>query len=230
MNLKPPHMLLALSDGPRALADAACLGLASPLLRKLPPTRQQRSVMVIPGYMANDRSYGPFIRFLRHLGYTATGWRQGRNMGPDSFTENTLREAMEPLMNAGNGKVSLVGHSLGGIYAREIARRNPDAVRQVITLGTPFGKGHKNSSHAVGMYLRLNPQGNFMEDEENLATPPPVPTTAIYSKGDGVVNWRTSQQDGDDHQVHNIRVPGSHSGMSLNAAVWFWVARKLAEI
>ena len=228
--MKPPNMLLALSDAPRALADVAFLNMTAPLLRKLPRTTRQHGVMVIPGFLGDDGGNRPLIQFLRHLGYTASGWQQGRNLGPESFTEDSLREAMEPLIEAGDGKLSLVGHSLGGIYAREIARMEPDRIQQVITLGSPFGKGHQNASHASRLYRRLNPQPDERDDNDALATPPPVPTTAIYTKGDGVVNWRTSLQRGDNHGVHNIRVTGSHIGLNLNAAVWFWVAKKLAEM
>ena len=228
--MRPPNLVLALSDGPRALADAAFLNACYPLLHKLPKAHRKQSVMVIPGFLGDDRGNGPLIRFLRHLGYTASGWRQGRNLGPASFTKDSLTEAMTPLIEAGDGKVSLVGHSLGGIYAREIARMSPENIQQVITLGSPFGKGHQHASHASRLYQRLNPQPDARDDDSSLNTPPPVPTTAIYTKGDGVVNWRTSLQHGDDHDVHNIKVAGSHIGLNLNAAVWFWVARKLAEV
>jgi pimeloyl-ACP methyl ester carboxylesterase len=230
LSMKPPNMLLALSDGPRALADAAVLGTLSPLLHKLPKTDRKHSVMVIPGFLGDDRGNGPLIRFLRHLGYTASGWRQGRNLGPQSFTEDSLTAALAPLIEAGDGKVSLIGHSLGGIYAREIARMEPENIHQVITLGSPFGKGHQHGSHASRLYQRLNPQPDTRDNDDSLSTPPPVPTTAIYTKADGVVNWQTSLQQGDDHHVHNIRVLGSHIGLNLNAAVWFWLAKKLAEV
>lgn len=226
--MKPPSLLLALSDGPRALTDVAFLTLIAPLLHRLPPTQQRKSVMVIPGFLGDDRGNQPLIRFLRHLGYTASGWGQGRNLGTQSFNEDSLRKTMEPLIAAGDGKVTLVGHSLGGIYAREIARGDPDRIEQVITLGSPFGKGRRNASHANRLYQRLNPELDERDDEDLLAVPPPVPTTAIYTKADGVVNWRTSLQPGNDHHVHNIQVLGSHIGLNFNAAVWYWVAKKLA--
>ena len=228
--MKPPHMALALTDGPRALADAAFLGVSKPLLRRMPRAKKTHSVMVIPGFLGDDRGNGPLIRYLRSLGYIATGWRQGRNLGPGSFTEENLRRALERLMELGGGKVSLVGHSLGGIYAREIARMDPDTIHQVITLGSPFGRGHADASHASRLYNQLNPEPNPRDNDDVMSTPPPVPTTAIYTKGDGVVNWRTSLQQGDYAHVHNIEVLGSHIGLNLNAAVWYWVARKLADI
>ena len=230
MSLKPPGALLALTDGPRALADMACLGLAAPLLRKLPKARKPHSVMVIPGFLGDDRGNGPLIRFLRDLGYVTTGWQQGRNLGPGSFSADSLRSTVENLLARGDGKVSLVGHSLGGIYAREIARMEPHIVHQVITLGSPFGKGHATASHPSRLYRRLNPQNDPRDIEELLSIPPPVPTTAIYTRGDGVVNWRTSRQEGNYGHVHNIEVLGSHIGLNLNAAVWYWVAKKLAQI
>ena len=225
--MKPPNLLLALSDAPRALTDALFLKIATPLLRKLPPTQQRQSVMVIPGFLGDDRGNRPLIGFLRHLGHNAMGWGQGRNLGVQSFDEGRLRESIEPLIAAGNGKVTLVGHSLGGIYAREIARSEPDNISQVITLGSPFGRGRLNASHANRLYQRLNPQPNARDNEDILATPPPVPTTAIYTKADGVVNWRTSVQAGSNHHVHNIEVLGSHIGLNVNAAVWYWIAKKL---
>ena len=88
---------------------------------------------------------------------------------------------MESLLEAGGGKVSLIGHSLGGIYAREIARMQPDVIHQVITLGSPFGRGHQNASHASRLYQRLNPQSDARDDESHLNTPPPVPTTAFLT-------------------------------------------------
>jgi len=91
-------------------------------------------------------------------------------------------------------------------------------------------QGHQQASHAGRLYRRLNPRPDERNTDDRLNTPPPVPTTAIYTRGDGVVNWRTSLQQGDNHNVHNIRVPGSHIGLNVNAAVWFWIAKKLAEV
>lgn len=226
--LKPPPLALALTDGPRALLDIAFLQMTYPLLRLSPRARSAQSVMVIPGFLGDDAGNGPLIRFLRELGYRATGWGQGRNLGTGSFSEEQLREKLEQLILAGQGKVALVGHSLGGIYAREIARMEPDVVSQVITLGSPFGPGHQSGSHASRLYRRLNPQPDPRDEEQHLNEPPPVPTTAIYTRGDGVVNWRTSVQRGNYPQVKNVEVPGSHIGLNLNAATWFWIAKRLA--
>jgi pimeloyl-ACP methyl ester carboxylesterase len=230
LSLKPPGALLALTDGPRALADAAFLGLATPLLRRLPRANGKQSVMILPGFLGSDDGNGPLIRFLRGLGYFTKGWGQGRNLGVESFDREELGSQIATLALAGGGKVSLIGHSLGGIYAREMARAEPQLVHQVITLGSPFAAGDQQTSHAGNLYRRLNPQTATRDRNDSLSIPPPVPTTAIYTKADGVVNWRTSLQEGDHSHVHNIEVLGSHIGLNLNAAVWFWVAKKLAQI
>ena len=219
-------MALALTDAPRALVDAAFLQLSMPLLRRLQPAKGDHSVMVIPGFLGDDMGNGPLIRYLRELGYITSGWKQGRNLGTSSFDDAQLTDTLAALAEAGGGKVSLVGHSLGGIYAREIARMAPDVIRQVITLGSPFGHGHEEASHASRLYNQLNPG----EPRARLSgDPPPVPTTAIYTRADGVVNWRTSVQAGDHPNVHNIEVLGSHIGLNINSAVWYWIAKKLAE-
>ena len=226
--MKPPHVLLALSDAPRALGDAAVLAMAQPLLRRMPRAKYKHSVMILPGFMGDDQGNQALIGYLRKLGYHARGWGQGRNLGAGSFSEESLSERIEDLLIRGGGSLSLIGHSLGGIYAREIARAEPDLVRQVITLGSPFGPGRSTGSHASRMYQRLNPEID-PRDDDSLNTPPPVPTSAIYTRGDGVVNWRTSRQEGDHPHVHNIEVPGSHIGLNLNAMVWYWIARKLQQ-
>lgn len=227
--MKPPHVLLALSELPRALADATLLQPAIPLLRKLPRGTGQ-AVMVLPGFMASDRGNQPLIRFLNSMGYNALGWGQGQNRGQQNFSEDSLRERMTRMMLESRGKITLVGHSLGGLYAREIAKQQPDVVEQVITLGSPFEEGRDTGSHASQLYQRMNP--NRQEEEQQLdapqlSTPPPVPTTAIYTRADGVVNWKTSIQRGNFDHVHNIEVLGSHIGLNMNPGVWYWILKKL---
>jgi pimeloyl-ACP methyl ester carboxylesterase len=225
--MKPPSALLALTDAPRALADAAILSLTTPVLNRMQGCNGKQGVMVIPGFLGSDEGNGPLIRYLRRLGYHTTGWGQGRNLGTSSFSPDALREKLEKLIVASDNKVALIGHSLGGIYAREIARMEPEHIQQVITLGSPFGPGHESASHASSLYNDLNPQ-QPSDASLLLSIPPPVPTTAIYTRADGVVNWRTSRQDGNYPNVENIEVLGSHIGLNLNAAVWYWIARKLA--
>ncbi len=227
--MNPPHALLALTDAPRAIVDMTVLRVASPLLDRMPRPGYRHSVMVLPGFMGSDVGNQPLINYLRRLGYNARGWKQGRNLGTSSFSEDRLRQEMSDLALQGGGTLSLIGHSLGGLYAREIARAEPELVRQVITLGSPFGPGHESGSHAWRLYQRLNPEQPSSERGLALAEPPPVPTTAIFTRADGIVNWRTSKQEGNYPHVHNIEVLGSHIGLNLNVGVWYWLAKKLYE-
>ena len=227
--MKPPHWSLALTEAPRALADGASLLLARRLLLKLMPHGHGQGVMVIPGFLGGDGLNQPLVKFLGELGYSASGWGQGRNLGPRSFSvRQTMRDLMK-LRLRGKNKVALIGHSLGGIYARELARQQPELISQVITLGTPFGEGREAGSNASRLYQRLNPDSPADPRRKVLGTPPPVPTTAIYTRCDGVVNWRTSVQAGEHPQVSNIEVPGSHIGLTLNPMVWYWITAKLGE-
>lgn len=228
--MKPPHWSLALTEAPRALMEFASLALVRSRLEKL-PRGDGHGVMVIPGFMGDDPYNQSLVDFLNGLGYRASGWHMGQNLGPGSFSADDLRVKLERLGRAGGGKVSLVGHSLGGIYAREIARMEPETIRQVISLGSPFGEGRDSGSNASRLYQRLNPQEQVDEEAEHrqaeLAIAPPVPTTSIYTKGDGVVNWRTTIQNPDHSKTQNIEVIGSHCGLTLNPVVWYLLAKQL---
>ena len=229
--MKPPHWSLALTEAPRALTEfGAQVLLRRVLLSKL-PRGDGHGVMVIPGFMGDDSLNRSLVDFLNKLGYRASGWQMGRNLGLGSISLDDLRAKLERLERASGGKVSLIGHSLGGIYAREIARMQPHTIRQVISLGSPFGDGRDSGSHASRLHQMLNPDiqvdPNLLRLRDGLAIAPPVPTTSIYSKSDGVVNWRTAIQNKGHHQTQNIQVFGSHCGLTLNPAVWYLVADRL---
>lgn len=225
-SMKPPHWALALTEAPRALYEAAQLPLAGLLLRRL-RRGDGHGVMVIPGFMGEDDFNRPLVQYLRDMGYRADGWGQGRNLGPNSFDMEDLRKRLAGL--AKGRPVSLVGHSLGGIYAREIAREAPQAIRQVISLGSPFADARDEGSNASRLYRRLNPDNPRGHRRTELGIAPPVPTTAIYTRGDGIVNWRTAVQAQGHHQTQNLEVPGSHIGLTLNPLVWYLIADRLAQ-
>ena len=225
--MKPPHVLLALSELPRALADATLLQPAIPLLRRLPRGAGQ-AVMVLPGFMGSDRGNQPLIRFLNSMGYNAMGWGQGQNRGQQNFSEDGLRERMTRMMQESKGKITLVGHSLGGLYAREIAKQQPDVIEQVITLGSPFAGDPRatNVSRIRGFFSkeRAIDWAGF----ERRKKAPPVPTTAIHSRSDGVVNWRCSLEE-PSPTAENVRVRGSHMGLTVNRKVLVVIADRLAR-
>ena len=130
-------------------------------------------------------------------------------------------------------KVSLVGWSLGGILAREIARLLPDFVRQVITLGSPFNGPDGSAPLASKLFGMINGDiaNNNPQAMLNMLTPPPVPTSAIYSRTDGVAHWQACTNRRIEHakQAENIEVKGSHLGLGHNHQVVWIVANRLAQ-
>ena len=159
---------------------------------------------------------------VKEKGYKTYGWDNGINFGFDAATATALKKRLKEIYRKnGNQKVSLVGHSLGGVYARELAREFPDMVRDVVTMGSPFvqlenlDKGAFSAVRAV--YDFFNPETALQGQNlgQRCLTPPPVPTTSIYTKGDGVVDWRASLNPRTE-MSENIRVDGGHIGIVFN--------------
>lgn len=230
---RPPHELLNLAEPFRAMLELGGVHLAEPWLDSI-AGGDGHPVLVIPGFTAGDMSTIVLRNFLTKLGYLPCRWEQGVNFGirPDLFkgVESMLLELSKDY----GCTVSIVGQSLGGIYARELAKDHPEVVRQVISLGSPFNDTAGEASNVTGLYKYFNQKhvsksGQFerMGWEPNIA--PPVPTTAIYSKSDGVCHWRACIQHGGHDQVENIEVFGSHTGMGVNAQALFVIADRLSQ-
>jgi pimeloyl-ACP methyl ester carboxylesterase len=224
----PPHAMLSLTEAHRALVEILSLNISRRRLQKIAPAGDGHPVMVLPGFMAGDGYNRALRRFLGGLNYAVHGWGLGRNLGPREGVLEGLQERVIDLSRRYHAPVSLVGHSLGGIFARELAREFPDRVRQVISLGSPFGRGRMTASVPARLFTALNPPEELPVDEDILHQPPPVPVTAIYSKGDGIVNWQTTLQVDGHNRSQSIQVRGSHCGMTFNPAIWFLVAERLA--
>ena len=205
---------------------------AWPMLKKA-PQGDGHCVLVLPGFIAGDGSTWLLRQFLKDRGYRSFGWMQGRNLGPRPEVLESTLELLQSLHRESGRKVSIVGWSLGGIYAREIAKLAPDCVRCVISLGSPFaGPGH--STNAWWLFKVFNPDhGNVDADVALLAEPPPVPTTAIYSRTDGVVPWEgathTTAQLSHYPNIENIEVEASHMGMGAHPLALYAVADRLAQ-
>ena len=229
-SIKPPSTLLALTELPRALFELGALPFATPLLSKA-PRGDGHPVLVLPGFIATDASTGPLRRFLCRTGYDAHEWQLGRNLGPKAVGRDAekLIARLRAIHDAAGERVSLVGWSLGGVMARIVARRAPDAVRQIITLGSPFS-GSPRASTVWRAYEAL--AGHKVDDpitREQLresSAPPSVPSTAIYSREDGIVAWRNCIGV-ETATSENIEVRGSHCGLVVNAAVLYAVASRL---
>lgn len=205
--------------------QAARLALAAPSLRGAP--RGNAAVVVLPGFAAEDASTLPLRAFLSRLGHDVKGWGLGRNGGDVEALLPQVAELVLSRADAVKGPVHLIGQSLGGVLARETARDHPGAVEQVITLGTPIvgGPAHTRLGRAYGAERVAAIQAGI---EERNAVPITVPVTVIYSRRDGIVNWRACVDDASP-QANNVEVSSSHLGMGIDPAVWKLVARLLAD-
>jgi pimeloyl-ACP methyl ester carboxylesterase len=223
---KPPSPLLLLLEG-RALWELGASIAASPFMNSA-PKGDGHPVLVFPGLSANDVSTIPMRNFLRDRGYAAYPWNFGFNFGPRSGVLRGCVEHVRELYERHGRKVSLVGWSLGGLYAREVAKLVPELVRCVVTLGTPF-TGSPKANHAWRLYEWISDDKvDQPEIQAQLRVPPPVPTTSIYSKTDGIVSWECCINPL-GAQTENIEIHASHFGMGLNPAALFAVADRLAQ-
>ena len=223
----PPLSLLAM-EPLRALFDFA----ASHFGAEAQPVGDGHPVVVFPGLGGAPFTTAPLRKHLNASGFTAHCWGRGVNTGPEGEFDAWLDglEADVRRWHDESGRtVSLVGWSLGGVYARELAKRAPDAVRQVITLGTPFAS-MRGATHAETVYRLLNGDTSQLtpEMEARLRACPPVPTTSIYSKTDGVVCWRGCIERR-TALSENVEVDASHLGMVSHPQVLQIVADRLAQ-
>ena len=225
-----PNCFLRVAES-RAVFELGAFAASAPWLRLL-GRGDQHPVLVLPGFTAGDSSTTPLRFALRSQGYWAHGWHLGPNLGPTDRIIDGIHARLEQIRAKHNRKVSIVGWSLGGIYARELARNNPDAIRQVITLGSPFRMTMADRSGASAIADRLkdgwSDEVMQMASEEADKAPLTVPSTAIYSRSDGVARWHTCI-DVESETHENIEVRGSHSGLGFNPAVLYAISDRLAQ-
>lgn len=214
----------------RAVAERLTMPLAAPLFGRL-PRGEPHDVLVLPGFLADDRSTDPLRDVLDQLGYHTRGWGLGTNLGPTHTIISGLFELFSS-MASGNRRVSIVGWSLGGIFGREIARLAPDSVRQVITLGSPIHMmdGDRSAPSDLWETVHHMHDPEFLENRvpERDRPPLPVPTTSVYTRTDGVIHWSTSLIERGP-QAENVEVFGSHCGLGFNPAAVMVVADRLAQ-
>jgi pimeloyl-ACP methyl ester carboxylesterase len=224
-----PSLPLYLTEAPRATADYGLYLATLPLLRAL-PTGNEQPVLVLPGLMTDDFSTRPLRRTLRGLGHRAHGWQLGRNIGPTASAVTGMRDRLDQLAQRYGRPVTLVGWSLGGVFARDLARRTPASVRQVITLGSPFrmAKTDQSRAHrAFERYSHLHVERLALPLEGNRG-PLPMPSTSIYSRYDGIVHWQACVE-APSARAENIAVHASHLGLGHHPAVLYAVADRLAQ-
>jgi len=226
--LRPPSRTLMFLEG-RAISELGAFLGALPLL-SLAPKGDGHPVLVLPGLVASDTSTRPLRSFLNNRGYAVSGWRQGRNLGLRQGVQHAMVDLVRELNETHGRKVSLVGWSLGGLYARQLAKMMPDRVRSVITLGSPFAAGPK-ATNAWRVYEMASGRRADEEDARfggSLAETPSVPTTAIFSRTDGICAWQGCMEK-TTATSESIEVESSHCGMGHHPAAVYAVADRLAQ-
>lgn len=224
--IEPPSTPRLLAEL-RAIPEFFRYGAEKAALRKL-PGGDGHPVMVFPGLGANDRLTAPLRRSIAAVGYPVTGWELGRNLGLRQGVLDAMLARLRGWHERHGRKISLVGWSLGGLYARELAKMEPDRVRQVITLGTP-SVGDLRANNAWRLYELLNDHKvDAVPIDTMLHECPPVPTTSIYSPDEGIVPPGAAMI-ATGERCENIAVDGSHIGLPWNPDVIRIVLERLAQ-
>ena len=226
--LRPPGLGLLLAEV-RGIFELNASLLLSPLLLRA-PRGDGHPVLALPGFLASDLSMAPLRRYLAELGYDTHAWRMGRNIGGVAKMRSALCDRLARIHADTGRKVSIIGWSLGGVYARDLALQAPELVRYVVTLASPFANDVR-ATNATRLYEALSGEtvGGNVELEQAIAGDLPVPATSIYSRSDGVVNWRTCllrpSETAENIEVHFA----SHVGIGVNPAALWAIADRLAQ-
>lgn len=225
--LRPPLLRQFLGEALSATVVPRLL-LALPRLSRFPRGHGE-PVLLLPGFGAGDASNAVLNALLRYLGYRVYGWGLGLNRGNVEALLPKVEARVRAIRDQTGMRVRLVGWSLGGVLAREVARDTADLVDRVITMGTPVVGGPKYTR--VGATYRA---AGFDVDEierkidARYAVPILVPVTAIYCKGDGIVDWRACI----DHKtpgIEHVEVRATHFSLGFDPKVLEIVAERLAR-
>ena len=211
-----------------APAQAYRLALARRRLRSAPPAPVPGSLVIdVPGWGAPESLTAPLRGYLRSLGYDAQGWGFGRNRGD---VRGDVRRLEKHVVSqaAGHGPISLVGWSLGGVIAREVAREIPASVSRVITYGTPIIGGPAHTVAARNYEPGFGDEVDRIVADLDADAPISVPITAIFTRRDGIVAWQACI-DRASPDVEHIEVSSTHIGLGIDPDVWEIVARTLAK-
>ncbi|MEO1490182.1 MAG: alpha/beta fold hydrolase [Pseudomonadota bacterium] len=230
---RPPNRFWTFTEG-RAMFELASFYALRGALTTL-PKGDGHSVLTMPGFMASNSSTVPMRSLLSNLGYDAHGWDSGRNVRVNEELIDKLEAQLTRLYDASGRPVSLIGWSLGGVLARELAKLHSDKVRLVVSLGSPItdDRNHTNAARLFKFFNGDEPDRVRNGQFRGLDMAPPVPTTSILTKTDGIVHWRGSVQSPDkvlsNHPTENIRVYASHCGLGVNPSVMIALADRLAQ-
>ena len=225
---RPPRVATRMLEQ-GVMFEFGALMAASPMLRSL-GRGDHHPVLVMPGFLGDDTSTLPLRFLLRSWGYWVHGADGGQNLGPTPEVLAAVNDRLLAVHARQGRKVSLVGWSAGGLYARHLARQHPELVRQVVTLGSPLQlrKGDRTSASFIADRLEhlFDPEFRAMAEHERGTLP--VPSTSIYSRTDGVVRWQYCL-DVTDERHENVEVRASHVGFGVNPSALFVIADRLAQ-
>ena len=245
-DLRPPRLRHSVAEFGRVIAEMGSTAMLQPILNRL-PDGDGHTIITIPGFMGADGSTSQLRRFLVKRGYNAIPWSKGRNAADkqpsslDAFLdyresiEDEVAEQVRSEFERSGRKVTLIGWSLGGLYSVALAHRFPQWIRQVITLGTPFGDPRGTSLYNILGRVYNN---EVEVDEEALQRwvqhtyrggKLRVPILTLYSESDGIVGAGIARCEGDPHYVTNIAVMASHVGFPFNPLVYGVIANHLVE-
>jgi hypothetical protein len=219
----------------RATLEVATLMAGLPLLAKA-PKGDGHPVLLLPGFGATDSSMEALRLFLKSRNYKVEAWGMGRNTGFHRKFSNVLEQKVRYLHHRHGERVSLVGWSLGGVFAFYAGHVAPECVRSVISLGSPLriDPDQRPPAGVSVMYRVLaHPMGPIAHAARSrskaMRAPPPVPSTCIFSEQDGVVPPEQATLPGNPADHENVRVPGGHLGLGFNSLVMWIIADRLAQ-
>lgn len=191
-------------------------------------------VFVIPGFLNTDSITYLLRNYLDRSGYKTFGWDLGLNTGSMKNLK-ILSENIQKIHREEGQKITLIGFSLGGVYARELAKMHPEMISGLFTLGSPFRglDAPNNASWLLHVLEFVGVKKKSSKDQSDffrkVVIPAPVPTVAMYTKTDGVVSWEGCIEDPEDELHENVEMTGSHFGMTMNEEVFKLIGNRIPE-
>lgn len=224
----PPHSSVSPATLAREMMALTQASLSPPPFPEDAVRGDGQPVIVVPGFLAPDMSTGRLRDFLARQNFQPVSWTGGVNLGPMRQVKAGLERQVRDLAEATGRKVALVGVSLGGTTARQVAKCCPDCVARVITLVSPIRIPVVTPLAPLAQAAALLWDAQEVADLAAIAAPPPVPLTAIISREDGIIDWEASRPEPGE-RVEVVEITGSHMAICSNPQVQRIVADRLAR-